>query len=300
MLKSKRILFTGATGFLGSHLLRELLKNSCQVVILKRSFSDLSRIKDLTKKIKSFDIDLIPLKKPFEEYGPFDCVIHTATNYGRQGETATEVFEVNLSFPLHLLNTAIFFNTATFFNTTTILNQRLNYYALSKRQFEDWGRLFADSGKIQFVNIKLDHIYGPGDDPSKFTTWIVQGCLRNIEKMELTPGKQRRDFIYIDDVVDAYALLLKKAPYLEGKFQEYNLGSGKAVSIREFGETVRRLTGAETSLVFGAKPYRKNEIMYSKANILKLLNLGWKPKYDLGAGLKKMIEAETRRMTRNI
>lgn len=279
------VLLTGATGFLGSHLLKVFIENGCQVAILKRSFSDTRRIGEYLDKIQSFDIDILPIETAFEKCGRFDCVIHTATNYGRRGETAVEVFETNLSFPLRLLE------TATFFNTATILYAYLNYYALSKRQFEDWGRIFADQGKIQFVNIKLEHMYGPGDDPSKFTTWIVQSCLKNISKIELTPGEQKRDFIYIDDVVEAYKLLLEKGSQLGDGFQEYDLGSGSAVSIREFVETVERLTGTDTELIFGAKPYRENEIMHSEADISKLLNLGWKPRYDLVAGLKKMIES---------
>ena len=281
-----KILLTGATGFLGSHLIPAFLAAGHEVAILKRSFSDTRRIKAYLDKVKSFDIDLVPLERSFEECGQFDCVVHTATNYGRQEETATEVFEANLAFPLRLLQ------TATFFNTATILYQYLNYYALSKRQFEDWGRIFANQGKIQFVNIKLEHMYGPGDDPSKFTTRIVQSCVKNIDKIELTPGEQKRDFIYIDDVVDAYALLLKKVPDLKDKFQEFDLGSGRAVSIREFVETVHSLTGSTTMLLFGALPYRENEIMKSEADITKLLNLGWRPKYDLVTGLKKMIEGE--------
>ena len=91
--------------------------------------------------------------------------------------------------------------------------------------------------------------------------------------------------------------MLKKAPGLDSQFQEYDLGSGRAVSIREFVETVGRLTVADTNFVFGAKSYRKHELMHSEANISKLGKFGWKPKYDLRAGLKKMIEFETREMT---
>jgi CDP-paratose synthetase len=296
-LKSKKVLLTGATGFLGSHLLRVFLESGYQVTILKRSFSDIWRIKDCLNSIKSFDIDLTSLERPFEECGQFDCVVHTAVNYGRKGEKATEVFEDNLSFPVDLLQTANFFNTAIFFNTATILYHYLNYYALSKRQFEDWGRIFANQGKIQFVNIKLEHMYGHGDDSSKFTTWIVQSCLKNIEKVELTSGEQKRDFIYIDDVVDAYVLLLEKTRELENGFQEFDLGSGRMVSIREFTETVKSLTGNDTEFIFGAKQYRKHELMQSKTDISRLLKLGWKPKYDLVTGLKKMIEVERRKFT---
>ena len=137
-------------------------------------------------------------------------------------------------------------------------------------------------------------MYGPSDDPSKFTTWIVQSCLKNLDKIELTPGEQKRDFIYIDDVVSAYKLLMEKGRQLGAGFQEFDLGSGKTVSIREFTETIKRLTGADTELVFGVKLYRENEIMQSKADVAKLLELGWKPKYDLSKGLNEIIKAETR------
>ena len=292
-----KILLTGATGFLGSHLLQTFFENGHQVTILKRSFSDTWRIKEYLNDISYYDVDSIKLDQPFRDHRKIDAIIHTATSYGRKREKATEVFETNLVFPLRLLEIATFFNTTTFFNTATILYAYLNYYALSKRQFEDWGKVFANQGKIQFVNIKLEHMYGPGDEPLKFTTWIVQSCLKNIDKIELTPGEQKRDFVYIDDVVDAYALLLKKAPDLKDKFQEYGLGSGKAVSIREFTETVKKLTGADTELAFGTKPYRENEIMQSEADITKLLDLGWEPKCDLITGIKKMIETETREIT---
>jgi nucleoside-diphosphate-sugar epimerase len=135
-------------------------------------------------------------------------------------------------------------------------------------------------------------MYGPGDDPSKFTTWIVQSCIKNINKIELTPGEQKRDFVYIDDVVSAYNLLVEKCRQSGDGFQEFELGSGKAFSIREYVETAKRLTKADTELAFGSKAYREHELMHSEADIAKLVKLGWKSKYDLNAGLKKMIEGE--------
>ena len=279
-----KLLITGATGFLGSHIVKALLASGHDIVILKRSFSDIWRIREYVGEIQSFDVDIRPVETVFEKCGRFDCVIHTATNYGRRGESASEVFDSNLAFPLRLLN------TATFFNTATILYSYLNYYALSKRQFEDWGRLFGVQGRIQFVNIKLEHMYGPGDDLSKFTAWIVQSCLQGVAKIELTPGEQKRDFIYIDDVVDAYKLLLENGSKLGDGFQEFELGSGKAVSIRSFVETVCKLTSAETDFVFGAKQYREHEVMNSVADISRLASFGWRPNYDLITGLRRVVE----------
>jgi len=285
-----KLLITGATGFLGSHIVKVLLASGHDIVILKRSFSDIWRIREYVGEIQSFDVDIHPVETVFEKCGRFDCVIHTATSYGRRGESASEVFESNLAFPLRLLEAATLFNTTTFFNTTTTLHACLNHYALSKRQFEDWGKIFAGQGKIQFVNLRLEHMYGPEDDSSKFTTWVIQSCLSNVDRIELTLGEQLRDFICIDDVVDAYKLLLENNRQLGTGFLEFNLGSGKAVSIREFVETAGRLTGTNTKFVFGAQKYRVNEIMHSEADISMLAGLGWKPKYDLIAGLKKMID----------
>jgi nucleoside-diphosphate-sugar epimerase len=293
MLKSKRILLTGATGFLGSHFLHGYLRNGHHVTILKRSFSNTRRIDDCIDRVKCFDIDIVPLERAFERSGPLDCVVHTATNYGRQEEVASEVFETNLAFPLRLLQTATFFDTPTFFNTTTVLYKYLNYYALSKKQFEDWGRILAEQGKIQFVNIKLEHVFGPGDDPSKFTTFILENLAKNVPRVELTPGEQERDFVYIDDVVTAYDVFLGTVDGQAG-FQEFNLGSGHATTIRHFVETAKRIINSKTELLFGAKPYREHEVMRSEANIEELHKLGWKPRYSIEQGIARTIRRKGR------
>ncbi len=284
--KRKSILLTGATGFLGSNLLRAFLDKEWDVSIIKRSFSNTSRIHNLLPKISFLDIDIDPLESIFDQRSSFDAVVHTATCYGRRGETASQVMEANLVFPLKLLEIAAFFNTPAFFNTATILYSFLNIYALSKRQFEDWGRIFSCQKKIGFVNLKLEQIYGPGDDDSKFTTFIFESLKKNVSRIELTPGEQKRDFIYIDDVVSAYILLLEGFKK-ENEFSEYDIGSGKAVSIREFVECVKEISGSNSELIFGAKPYRDHETMLSNADIEKLELLGWSPCIPLRDGILK-------------
>jgi nucleoside-diphosphate-sugar epimerase len=152
---SQKVLLTGATGFLGSHLVRALLAEKYELIILKRSFSDISRIEGVINEADVYDIDRCPLEQPFKEHKKIDFVIHTATIYGRNQEKITKIFETNLSFPLKLLETATFFNTDTFFNADTILYEHLNAYTLTKKHFADWGKQFALMKKIQFVNIKL-------------------------------------------------------------------------------------------------------------------------------------------------
>lgn len=285
------LLITGATGYLGSHLVRTLLAAGHRVAILKRATSNFSRLDDCMPRLTVFNIE-DGLDLPFKSLGHINAVIHAATCYGRNGEKASEVFAANTVFPLQLLETAAFFNTDSFFNTDTILYKYLNAYSLSKHHFVEWGKSFADTGKISFVNIKLEHMYGAGDDSSKFATYVIRACLNNIDELKLTLGEQQRDFIHIDDVASAYQYLLENADKIGQGFSEFDVGSGKAVSIRDFVNTVHRLTASQTKLDFGAYSYREHELMHSEANLSGLLELGWRCRYGLEAGLKQVIELE--------
>jgi CDP-paratose synthetase len=287
------VLLTGATGFLGSHILRKLLERGYNLIILKRSISNTWRIANLLDKVKVYDIDKVGIEKPFEE-NRIDIVIHTATNYGRNKESASDVVETNLLFSLKLLETATFYNTDTFFNTDTLLYKYLNFYSLSKKQFVEWLKYF--SNKIQVVNLKLEHVYGPKDDDKKFVTWVVRQLIKNVDFIDLTEGDQERDFIYVDDVVDAYLLLIEKAKCLEDDYTEFDVGTGKPIKIRDFiykvYETVAKKQPIKTRLNFGAIPYREGEFMKINENIQPLLDLGWSPKIPLEKGIQILVEEE--------
>ncbi|WP_061538993.1 NAD-dependent epimerase/dehydratase family protein [Collimonas fungivorans] len=295
----RTILLTGATGFLGSNLAQKLVASGHQVIVLKRSSSKLDRLASILPALSVYDIT--DLSAPFKEHGKVDAIIHTATCYGRNGESAAEIFEANVAFPLRLLETATlfdvntFFNTDTFFNSGTIVYKYLNGYALSKNHFLEWGKLFADSQKIRFVNIRLEHMYGPGDDASKFIIHVLRQLLANVPEIKLTPGEQKRDFIYVDDVVAAYEILLEKSDSQTDLFQQYGLGSGKAVTVREFVELAHKITGSSAFLNFGALSYRENEIMSSAADTERLNSLGWLSQTDLAEGIREMASQEKTR-----
>jgi nucleoside-diphosphate-sugar epimerase len=135
------------------------------VVILKRSTSNTWRINHLLSKINFYNVDLQSLELAFMEQH-IDYVIHTACHYGRNGDSFSEIVETNLIFSLKILEACLKFSTDTFFNTDTLLNKYLNVYTLSKKHFVDW--LEQNSDKIRVVNLKLEHLYGPKDDASKF------------------------------------------------------------------------------------------------------------------------------------
>jgi CDP-paratose synthetase len=288
------VLLTGATGYFGSHILEMLLKNNYSVIILKRSFSDTRRISTFINGAKSYDIDKIPIENVFEE-NRIDIIVHAATNYGRNKETLSELIKTNLLFPLEILECAAK-NVKLFINTSTSLPDELNYYEMTKKQFSSYAKKIADEKGINFLNVKMEHMYGPGEDSSRFMPSLIRKILNN-EKVDMTKGEQARDFIYIEDAIEAYSAIIQNAGIFLG-FKEIEVGSGMPIKIRDLASTIKSMTGSKSILNLGAIPYRKNEPMYTCANISLLKRMGWSIRYNIESGLKNDIEYYRKEMTR--
>ncbi len=291
--KHPRILLTGATGFLGRHVARRLSAEGCGILALVRPSSDRRRLSDIVPDAVFLDSSTPDYAELLAGHAPIDAIAHCATCYGRKGETPPELMESNTRFPLKLLEAAAKTGVKLFLDTGTSLPPLLTPYALSKSQFADWGRMYAESGRIRFIHVRLEHMYGPGDDDTKFPVHVARRCLDGAAELPLTEGEQLRDFIYIDDAADAFAqLLLKGADRTAPPFwTEVNVGSGKAITVRAFVENIKRLTGSTTVLNFGAVPYRPGEPMRLEADLSAMRALGWSPSVTLEDGLARMIAA---------
>jgi nucleoside-diphosphate-sugar epimerase len=280
------VLLTGATGFVGGHVARVLVAGGWDVHALKRSTSDVS---GLAGRTSFHDSDSLPASL----FTRVRAVVHLATNYGRVDPASTLAAD-NTLFPLRLLERAVAANLPLFVNTDTCFTTEYKYlrpYTLSKKQFVQWGRILCDGSNTKFVNLVLQHPYGPGDRPAKFVPSMIRECLTAKEEIRLTPGEQQKDFVYVADVAEAYRIVLKKVDDLPAGFSEFEVGTGRAVSIRHFVETIHRLTGSSAKLKFGALDYRDGEIMFSQADISRLVALGWTPKTSLEDGLIRAIES---------
>jgi len=289
------ILVTGATGFLGSHLARRLVDDGEQVVVLVRNTSSLERLTGLMERITVCTSEETGLDLVFETHR-IDTIIHCATNYGRTQADPLAILEANLVFPMRLLQRASRYGVRRFVNTDTILDRRVSRYALAKSQFREWLETYRDS--MACVNVALEHFYGAGDDPGKFISFIVRSLLDGEERIALTTGEQKRDFVHIDDVVSAfYAVLAGTAAERQG-CHTFQVGSGMPVTIRSCVEMIRKISGVNaTRLDFGALPYRNHELSDSAADTQSLRALGWTPTIPLEEGLARMI-AEEREMKR--
>jgi nucleoside-diphosphate-sugar epimerase len=290
-MHNNTILLTGATGFLGSHLLKKLIDLKCDIIILKRTFSNLFRIEKYMDDIKFYDLDNCSLEKVFSE-NSINVILHTATQYGRKEESIIDIVESNLMLPLKLIGLAKNYGVQTFINTDTLLDKRVSSYALSKKQFRNWLQFYSKD--MVCINVSLEHFFGPQDDPTKFVTFIIKSLIKQVESLDLTMGEQERDFIYIDDVVNAFVKIIQN-DFDKNGFYEYEIGSGVNIKIKDFILLVAKiLDNNQTKLNFGAIPYRENEVMKSYVNLSKISELGWSVHTSLEDGLKKTILEEKR------
>jgi nucleoside-diphosphate-sugar epimerase len=145
------------------------------------------------------------------------------------------------------------------------------------------------------INVKIEHMYGVLDDENKFIYWLINQLKNNVEKIDLTSGIQKRDFVYIDDIVNAYNAIIENIDKLSD-FEEFELGMGNSIEVKEFIDKIykelSRSQTINTILNFGAIPYRDNENMNMEANIIKLNKLSWKAKVSIEYGIKKILNKE--------
>jgi len=289
-----RVLVTGASGFLGSALVREWAARGHDVHALVRPSSALDRIESVLGLIHLHrTASSEEAARVLRAVDP-DALVHTACVYGRGGESPSQVLAANVGLGVAFLQAVCEGDRlVSVLSTGSVLDPDVSLYALSKRQFADWGAQLAARApeRLRFIDLKLQHMYGPGDDRSKFTTHVLHALHTNQPELQLTAGEQQRDFIHVDDVVSAYDTVLARAETMS-PHEAIEVGSGHAPPVRQFVELVQRLTGATTRLEFGALPYRPNEAMRCIADTTRLRALGWRPRHDLTSGLQDTLSKE--------
>ncbi len=275
----KKVLITGINGYLGSKLAKAL-SASYHVVGLEYSLDNLFRIKD-------DNLQVYPVANgiPGEVFNDhiFDVIIHAATFYGRDKEDIVTMANANTFIPFDLLDKAINNNCKLFINTDTVLDRFVSVYALTKRHFQEW--LYMRRKQIKVVNMQLEHFYGPGCSNTNFITAMVERMKRNDPSIDLTKGEQLRNFVYIDDVLNAYLTVVEKEHQINNDYSHYQVGTDDLVSIKDTLLIIKELTNSNSILNFGAIPYRENELMKSDVDNKALLNIGWQSKFTLRDGL---------------
>lgn len=300
----KRILITGTTGFVGSCLARCLVGQGYQIDVIARATSDTWRIDDLIDYLEVHYVDLrdsVAVERAVKLMRP-EVVFHLATYGGFVSQrNAGLIVESNLRGTVSLLDSCLQVGCELFINTgssseygkktgpmkETDLLEPDDAYGVAKAAATLLCRLEAVKREASVVTLRLFSPYGPRDDPKRLIPYVIKSLLRG-ERPKLSTPSSVRDYIFIDDVLDAYLNVLE-ADLPPGEI--LNIGSGMQ---HEIGEVVGLITDVISSDIepeWGVVTSQRPEPDCWVADIGKAASeLGWQPATSLEAGLRKTVQ----------
>lgn len=298
----KRIVITGGGGFIGANLARRLVELGYEVHIILRKPSDTWRLKEIKKDVALHNVDIhnkSALKKLMEKISPV-AIYHFAT-YGsyRNQEDSEQIINTSINGTLNLLYATLHVNYKVFVNTgssseygfkskpmkETDILEPISFYAAAKASQTLLCQAFSYEYKKPIVTIRPFSVYGPYEQKDRFIPTIMRALIDG-EPIRLTSGKQRRDFVFIDDLVDACISALRKPNKLTGKI--INIGTGVEYTNDEIVSSLFKVTGRKTKVLKGGFPKRTWDSPHWVADRKTAkASLGWVPKNSLEKGLKK-------------
>jgi nucleoside-diphosphate-sugar epimerase len=170
--------------------------------------------------------------------------------------------------------------------------QPLSPYALSKVAATYACLYYHRIGRVSAVVLRPTVIYGPGETRRSLFSSVVESCLQG-QAPRTSPGQQTRDFVYVDDVVDA---CLRAAVLKEAAGRIINIGSGCESTVEHVVRMICESTGTDLSPEIGSLPYREHEIMRYVASVRVAKDvLGWTVSKSLEDGIGCLLD-EMRRV----
>lgn len=292
----KKVLITGAAGFLGKRLAKRLNNEDYHPCLTSlESNKDLSIEK--LNLLNYSDIEKVIKKtKPAIVYH-----LGALVNLSRDYEVAQQCIGVNIKGTLNLLESLRIFPPKKFIFTSTEeiygdnplpfkenqLPQPPSTYSISKIAAENLCKMYAQALGFSLVIFRIGTIYGSEQPLSRFIAQIIVKALEN-EDILINSGEKKRDYVYIENVVDA--LILSQKIKLEHQIETINLGGQRSYQLKRLVEMIIKLTKSKSRVTIGAFPDRVSEAdewLMDITKAKKLLN--WKPTTSLESGLKQTI-----------
>jgi nucleoside-diphosphate-sugar epimerase len=277
-------LVTGATAFVGSHLVDRLVADGVEVHIVVRPSSQVQRA-DVAVHVDDGDVDGLAAGLAAV---PADACFHLASYFVAEHgpDDVAPLVESNVAFPTRLAEALgerpdlVFVNMGSAWQHVDAEPYRpAALYAATKQAFQDVLRYYGDAGRFRVVNLALFDTYGPGDPRPKLLN-VMRRAQVDGTPLQMSPGDQLIDLVYVDDVVDALS-----AAAAAPAGAEYEVRSGRMLSLRDLFEVVEQVTGKPVPAVWGGRPYRAKEMM-TPWSIGRPVP-GWSPKTDLEEGIRR-------------
>ncbi|MBT4209325.1 MAG: SDR family NAD(P)-dependent oxidoreductase [Candidatus Komeilibacteria bacterium] len=290
-------LITGAGGFIGANLARTLLKRGDEVFALIRPGGDTWRLAEIANDIKIIEVDIADkevLEKAVKEIKP-EFVFHLAHYGGNRGQSDSElIHKVIVEGTANLLAVC-----AQIDSIKSIVNvgSSSEYGAKTEPMREnmsvepntEYGQAKVEATKLSkktAVTVRPFSVYGPWESKVRLIPAVIMACLEN-RAPQLANPKTVRDFIYIDDVVDA--LITASENFMPGEV--FNLGSGQQTSLKEIVDLIVKLTDADIKLEWNeiaGQSFDTNTWVADTKHSSEKLN--WQAKYSLEQGIQETID----------
>lgn len=298
----QRALLTGATGFIGSHLTQFLVKQGIKVAVLVKQESDPWRIEDIRTSLKFIQCPSMNIEHVQEEILDFQPQVYYHLGwFGVDNHLYNDPRQIieNTKVGVQLLSAVSCAGCKLWVG----LGSQAEYgpydgpisedsptkprtaYGVAKLCVALLSQEFCRLRGMEFLWLRLFSCYGPADKAIGLIPYVILSLLEG-KRPSLTEGKQKYDYLYIDDVVEA----IWQATCSSKGRGIFNLASGRAYTIREIATRIRDLIDPFLPLGFGEKPYPDGKVTHLEADITRLkAATGWIPKHGLDQGLQKTV-----------
>ncbi len=305
MLNNKKILITGATGFIGACLVHRLIERGAELHLTVRPQSNLWRIKDVLNKVCLHNVDLrnkdevdsvVTKLKP-------KIIYHCATYGGYYFQKDTnKIFETNIIGTVNLLNACSKVDFDCFVNTGSsseygIKNEPMkeldvlepvNEYGVAKASSTLFCQSVFRRTQLPIVTLRFFSPYGYYEAPTRLIPSVIISCLTRKNPKVSSPDSVR-DFVFIEDVIEAYIKVAENIDKIKGEI--FNIGSGKQYSVGEVVSRIIKLTGNKVKPEWKSIPNSRVEPEVWQADISKSKDiLKWQPKHSLEQGLNNTVK----------
>lgn len=297
MIKQKKILVVGGTGFLGFHLCREAIKKNWLVTSIS---SKKPLAKKKIQKVKYLICDIAKKNQIKLLDKNYDYVVNFGgyVDHSNNKKTYKSHYLGCKNLADFFLNKKIrsfiqigssieygFHNSPQDENFKTSVEKLKSIYGKSKLLATEYLLNLYKTKKFPATILRLYLVYGPHQDVNRLIPITINGCLKNLN-FDCSAGNQKRDFVYISDVID---VIFKSLKSKNAKGEIFNIGTGKSIRIKKIIQSINKFI-KKGKPHYGKIELRKDEILNLYPNIKKVKKiLKWSPKVEFYRGLKKTI-----------